>query len=161
MRPHTDTADFSFDLYDGLTYTLKLRRDVRFSDGTPFTSADVVFTAGVLYDTRVNSPLATVMRVDGMPLAFAAPDEFTVTVTLPSPFAPGLRLLDNLPILPRHRLQASLELPESLRNVLVLRLLRGLPHAEIGRMLGLTANACEVRLCRAIKQLRVLVRETA
>ena len=60
-----------------------------------------------------------------------------------------------------HIRRATERLPESLRNVLVLRLLRGLPHAEIGRMLGLTANACEVRLCRAIKQLRVLVRETA
>jgi RNA polymerase sigma-70 factor (ECF subfamily) len=57
--------------------------------------------------------------------------------------------------------RATERLPESLRNVLVLRLLRGLPHAEIGRLLGLTTNACEVRLCRAIKQLRVLVGEAA
>jgi len=48
-------------------------------------------------------------------------------------------------------------LPESLRNVVELRLLRGLPHSEIGLRLGLTRNACEVRLCRALKQLRVLV----
>jgi len=60
-----------------------------------------------------------------------------------------------------HVRRATERLPESLRNVLELRLLRGLPHAEIGRMLGLTANACEVRLCRAIKQLRVLVAECA
>ena len=94
---------------DGLTYTLKLRRDVRFSDGAPFTSADVMFTASALYDTQVSSPVASVMRVDGRPIAFAAPDEFTVTMTLPAPFAPGLRLLDNMPILPRHKLQAALE----------------------------------------------------
>ena len=68
----------------------------------------------------------------------------------------GDRLVDS----DRVRL-ATERLPESLRNVLVLRLLRGLPHAEIGRLLGLTANACEVRLCRAIKQLRVLVGEAA
>ena len=30
---------------DGLTYTLKLRPGVTFSDGVPFTSADVVFSA--------------------------------------------------------------------------------------------------------------------
>lgn len=58
------------------------------------------------------------------------------------------------------RIRAALErLPESLRNVVELRLLRGLPHAEIGRQLGLTTNACEVRLCRAIKQLRVMIGE--
>ena len=58
------------------------------------------------------------------------------------------------------RVQLAVQrLPESLRNVVELRLLRGLPHAEIGLRLGLTRNACEVRLCRAIKQLRVLIGE--
>jgi RNA polymerase sigma-70 factor, ECF subfamily len=55
--------------------------------------------------------------------------------------------------------RAVQRLPESLRNVVELRLLRGLPHSEIGRRLGLTPNACEVRLCRAIKQLRGLMGE--
>ncbi len=32
----------------------------------------------------------------------------TVVVTFPAPFGPGLRLLDNLPILPAHKLQAAL-----------------------------------------------------
>ena len=52
-------------------------------------------------------------------------------------------------------------LPASLRNVVELRLLGGLPHGEIARRLGVTPNACEVRLCRAIKQLRALVGEAA
>ena len=93
---------------DGLTYTLSLRHDVRFSDGAPFTAADVLFTARVLFDTRVDSPLASTLRVDGKPLTFAAPDDFTVTVSLPSAFAPGLRLLDNMPILPQHKLEEAL-----------------------------------------------------
>ena len=93
---------------DGLTWTLALRRGVRFSDGAPFTSADVLFSARVLYDPAVNSPLASAMRIGGQPIAFAAPDAFTVTMTLPAPFAPGLRLLDNLPVLPKHRLEAPL-----------------------------------------------------
>lgn len=94
---------------DGLTYTLSLRPDVRFSDGAPFTSADVLFSARALYDPAVNSVLATSMRIAGQPLVFGAPDKATVTVTLPAPFAPGLRLLDSLPILPRHKLEAALD----------------------------------------------------
>ncbi len=93
---------------DGLSYTFTLRRDVRFSDGAPFTSADVLFTAKVLYDPVVNSPIASAMLVGGKPLAFAAADDFTVTMTLPGPYAPGLRLLDAMPILPRHKLEAAL-----------------------------------------------------
>ena len=58
------------------------------------------------------------------------------------------------------RVQLAVQrLPESLRNVVELRLLGGLPHSEIGRRLGLTRNACEVRLCRALKQLRVMIGE--
>jgi peptide/nickel transport system substrate-binding protein len=94
---------------DGLVHTLALRRGIRFSDGAPFTSADVLFSAQVLYDPDVASVLAQTMRIGGKPLAFAAPDDYTVTVTLPAPFAPGLRLLDSLPILPKHRLEAALD----------------------------------------------------
>ena len=94
---------------DGRGFTLALRRGVRFSDGAPFTAADVLFSAQVLYDPRVNSPLASATRVAGKPIALTAVDDFTVRMTLPAPFAPGLRLLDNLPILPRHRLQAAFD----------------------------------------------------
>ena len=94
---------------DGLRYTLPLRRDVRFSDGAAFTAADVLFTARVLYDAKVNSAVAGAMQVNGQPLVFEALDDFTVTVSLPSAFAPGLRLLDNMPILPRHKLQAAFD----------------------------------------------------
>lgn len=93
---------------DGLTYTLRLREGIRFSDGAPFTSADVLFTARVLYDSRVKSALATALTVSHRPLTFEAPDDRTVIVRLPEPFTPGLRLLDSMPILPRHKLEAAL-----------------------------------------------------
>ena len=42
--------------------------------------------------------------VDGRPLEFVqAPDPSTVVVHFPAPSRPGLRLLDNLPILPSTR----------------------------------------------------------
>ncbi|HVZ20011.1 MAG TPA: ABC transporter substrate-binding protein, partial [Vicinamibacterales bacterium] len=94
---------------DGRVFTLKLRPGVTFSDGVPFTSADVLFSFRVLYDPAVNSVLAAGIAVQGKPLAVSAPDPSTVVITLPAPFAPGLRLLDGLPMLPRHQLQAALD----------------------------------------------------
>ena len=44
---------------DGRSYTLTLRDGVTFSDGQPFTSADVVFTFQALYDPAVDSPVAS------------------------------------------------------------------------------------------------------
>jgi peptide/nickel transport system substrate-binding protein len=93
---------------DHVTYTLKLRQGVTFSDGVPLTSADVLFTFRALYDPKVESVLAGDAAVNGKPLQVEAPDSSTILVRLPAPFAPGLRLLDNLPILPRHTLESAL-----------------------------------------------------
>lgn len=48
-------------------------------------------------------------------------------------------------------------LPETLRHVLVLRVMLDLPHAEIAALLGISVGTSEVRLHRAIKQLRASV----
>jgi peptide/nickel transport system substrate-binding protein len=93
---------------DGLTFTLKLRSGVTFSDGTPFTSADVVFSFRALYDPRVASAVASGMMVNDQPLIVSAIDDHTVVVTFPAPYGPGLSILDSLPILPRHKLEAAL-----------------------------------------------------
>ncbi len=93
---------------DGLTYTLKLRGGVTFSDGAPFTSADVVFAFKAIYDEKMPPVLGESMRVGGKVLAVSAPDPSTVVVRFPSAFGPGIRLLDNLVILPRHKLEAAL-----------------------------------------------------
>jgi peptide/nickel transport system substrate-binding protein len=93
---------------DGLTYTLKLRPGVTFSDGAPFSSADVLFAFKAIYDEKMPPILGESIRVGGKPLAVSAPDASTVVVRFPSPFGPGIRLLDNLAILPRHKLEGAL-----------------------------------------------------
>jgi len=94
---------------DGLRYTLKLRPDVSFSDGHPFTAEDVVFSFAAVYDEKTASPISETLRVGGKPLRADAPDPHTVVVTFPSPFGPGLRVLDNLWILPKHLLGPALK----------------------------------------------------
>jgi peptide/nickel transport system substrate-binding protein len=93
---------------DGRRYTLKLRPDVFFSDGQPFTSADVVFTFEAIYDERTGSNLADSLTVNGKKLEVRAIDPLTVEIAFPEPFAAGVSLFVNLPILPRHKLGAAL-----------------------------------------------------
>lgn len=94
---------------DGLRYTIKLRPNVTFSDGHPFTADDVVFSFDAVYDEKTGSALADSLQMGGRKLQVVAADPSTVVVTFPAPFAPGLRILDNLPIVPRHKLEAALK----------------------------------------------------
>ncbi|MEU6265189.1 ABC transporter substrate-binding protein [Saccharopolyspora shandongensis] len=84
---------------DRRTYTIPLRKNVKFSDGTPFSSADVAFNLEVLakYNTYLTAVLPKIEAVE-------TPDDSTVVIKLKEPFAPLLDALDKevFPILPKH-----------------------------------------------------------
>lgn len=94
---------------DGRTLTVTLRDGITFSDGVPFTSADVVFSFRAMYDPAVKSVLASGVQIQGKPLQVSAPDPRTVTIALPAPFADAPALLDSVWIYPQHQLQAALD----------------------------------------------------
>ena len=94
---------------DGLTWTFKLREGVLFSDGAPFTSADVVFSFQALFDPKLKSQIGSSLKIGGKPLLVRALDSHTVVVILPAPYGPGISLLDAVPILPSHKLKAALD----------------------------------------------------
>jgi len=93
---------------DGRTYTLHLRPGVTWSDGTPFTSADVTFTLQAVFDPKSESVVANQLTLAGKPIVATAPDAETVVLTYPVTSGPGLRLLDALVILPKHKLEGAL-----------------------------------------------------
>jgi peptide/nickel transport system substrate-binding protein len=68
---------------DGLTWTFKLRKDVKFHDGTPFTSKAVKFFFETVLDKEIASPSAT-------DYVFAkhveTPDDHTVVIKLEKPY---------------------------------------------------------------------------
>ncbi|MGE0885449.1 MAG: ABC transporter substrate-binding protein [Blastocatellales bacterium] len=90
---------------DGKALTCELRREVRFSDGAPFTADDVVFTFQVLNDPAVASPSA--FDFDGQPLEVEKLDSHKVRFLFPAPQAAAERLLDGVPILPKHVLEPA------------------------------------------------------
>ncbi|HEY0238739.1 MAG TPA: ABC transporter substrate-binding protein, partial [Friedmanniella sp.] len=75
----------SYDISDDqLTYTFHLRDGLLFSDGTPVTADDVVFSLN--RHLQVEGPLPLSAPVTGI----EATDESTVTLTLSSPYTPFL-----------------------------------------------------------------------
>ncbi len=90
---------------DGRTYTLRLRRGLRFSDGKPFDADDVIFTFQVYLDEKIHSPQRDLLIVGGKPISVRKIDAYTVQFQLAQPYAAAERLFDGLPILPRHLLE--------------------------------------------------------
>lgn len=89
---------------DGLTWTLTIRDDVMFSDGTPLTSADVLYTLTLYRDTDAFPLLPTYLEPF---TTIEAPDATTVTMTSVSPVAAFEYRLASMYILPRHIWEAQ------------------------------------------------------
>ena len=94
---------------DGLTHTVHLRKDAAWSDGMPLTADDVLFTLQAIYDPMVKSVVASNVMPGGKPISAKAVDAQTVVLTYAAPSGIGIGLLDMFPILPRHKLAASLK----------------------------------------------------
>ena len=82
---------------DGLVYTVKLKENLKWSDGEPLTAEDVVYS----YNAE-NEEMQT-FYVNGVPITFENPDDLTVVITLPEVSANALELLtsENF-VLPKH-----------------------------------------------------------
>src|SRR2546425_8801727 len=78
-------------------WVFKLRKNVRFHDGTPLTASDVVFTYTTILDPTLRAPLRSLY----IPISkIEAVDDATVRVTLSAPYAPLLKYAD-MGIVPR------------------------------------------------------------
>ena len=91
---------------DDLHWTVHLRPGLRFSDGTPLTAADVVFSFQVYTDATLDAPQRDLLLVNGRPIQARARGDLDVELTLPGRYAVEDRLFDSLWILPRHKLEA-------------------------------------------------------
>jgi peptide/nickel transport system substrate-binding protein len=89
---------------DRRTLTFHLRKGVRFHDGQPLTSDDVVYT----YERLIDPKSKAIGRVDGFLTVegVTAPDPATVVVRYREPYAPALRTWE-VPILPAHRYRGA------------------------------------------------------
>jgi peptide/nickel transport system substrate-binding protein len=110
MNPIPDLAESWEISEDGTVYTIKLRNDVKFHDGTPMTADDVLYTAQLTLDETVNSPYRDKFIIDGEPVKWEKVDDYTVKATLPKPFGPFLAKLSRadeifFTILPKHILE--------------------------------------------------------
>lgn len=93
MQVVPDLAE-SWTSPDQTTMVFKLRRGVKFHDGSEMTSEDVKFTIDRVRDEATKSPnrskFTAIDKVE-------APDKYTVRITTKEPFVPLLTYLSNMP----------------------------------------------------------------
>jgi peptide/nickel transport system substrate-binding protein len=107
--PTTENGGISTD---GKTITLKLRDDIKWSDGTPITSDDFVFTYKMWVDPK--NTVASTYPYDKLE-SVEAPDKQTVVMKFTDPFAPWEATLWK-GLLPAHILQPVYDKDGSLNN---------------------------------------------
>jgi len=90
--------------------TFTLRNGLKWSDGQPLTVDDIVFTYNDIYlNEKIPTDIRDVLRLgDGNQFpSVRKVDERRVEFTIPEPFAPFLRTVGGIPMLPAHVLKDS------------------------------------------------------
>ncbi len=82
---------------DSKIYDINLRKDVKWSDGEPLNSDDVMYTFETIADPEAGSPLAATFQS----IMIEQTGDYSVRFTLKEPFAPFLSSL-TVGILPQH-----------------------------------------------------------
>ncbi|MDT8718002.1 ABC transporter substrate-binding protein [Clostridium sp. 19966] len=101
---------------DYLSYTAKLRKNVKWSDGQPFTADDVVFTYEQMLKESNAGWAYSQLIFDGKPVKVEKLDDYTVKFTLPSPSIPAIELLGNIFIMPKHVYDGESNIENSTKN---------------------------------------------
>ena len=93
---------------DGRTLSLTLRENLKFSDGHALTSDDVIFTLNGIYDSRTNaSGFRDAMLVNGKQIETKRLDDRQFQFIFPEKTAAFENYLENMAVLPRHKLQTD------------------------------------------------------
>jgi peptide/nickel transport system substrate-binding protein len=94
--PTTDLADSYSVSTNGLVYSVALQSNLRWSNGSPITVADIAATDAFALSAQANDPtLATALKGIKVATSFS-----TVTFTLPAPRSSFAATLTQMPILP-------------------------------------------------------------
>jgi len=93
---------------DRRSITFHLRKGLRFSDGTPFTSEDVAFTMRQLLDPATHSPTGDAFRSGQGNTEIKTPSTDVVTITFPAPIAGLERQFDQAAIMSAHSSQKEM-----------------------------------------------------
>ncbi|MGH9606099.1 MAG: ABC transporter substrate-binding protein [Terracidiphilus sp.] len=84
---------------NGKSIRFTLRPNLYFSDGTPFTAADVAYTVRKLMDPSLHSPVGDAFRAGGAKAVTEVTGKYRISITFPAPIVGLDKLFDELAIM--------------------------------------------------------------
>jgi len=108
---------------DKLRIVFTLKEGLRWSDGAPLTTDDVVFTYNdIFFNPEIPTDYRDILRIGekGLFPSVRKIDDRRVEFTTPEPFAPFMRYAGGIAILPKHALYDSIKTKDSAGNPLFL-----------------------------------------
>ncbi|MBS4178522.1 ABC transporter substrate-binding protein [Lederbergia citrea] len=101
---------------DQLSWTLKLKDNLKWHDGEKITADDIIFTIDSILDEKQNSSMRGSLIFNGKPVKVEKVDELTVTFTLPQVSASFEGALNDFFPIPKHVFEKEADLEKSEKN---------------------------------------------
>lgn len=102
---------------DGLTYTLKLKDNLKWHDGEKITADDVIFTFNANLNTDNGAGFTNIVFVGDKEVKAEKVDDLTVKFTLPEVSASYYELLGNLILIPEHAFGGDVHIKSAKANL--------------------------------------------
>jgi peptide/nickel transport system substrate-binding protein len=96
---------------DGKEWIFYLRKGIKWSDGTPITADDVIFTLNTIYHPKISTPSKDILQINQQNLKGIKINDYTIKIILPQVYSPFLRQMEKniFPVLPKHKWEKSVD----------------------------------------------------
>lgn len=101
---------------DFLTYTMKLREDVKWHDGQAFTADDVIFTFDSILDESQVAKFRGSLTFGDTPITVTKIDDYTVEFKLPEISVPFFNTIAGIKPIPKHIFEGEADIAKSSKN---------------------------------------------
>lgn len=102
---------------DGLTYTLKLKDNLKWHDGEAITADDVIFTADCNVNTDNGAGYTNTVFIGEEQVKYEKVDDLTVNFTIPQPSASYMAVLGHLQLIPAHAFDGNTDIASAEANL--------------------------------------------
>lgn len=101
---------------DNLTYTLKLKENLKWHDGEAITADDLIYTYDVVLDEKQQTKGHSDLMNNDKPIAYKKVDDLTVEFKLEKPDATFIQGLAGIVPVPKHIFEGEADLAKSEKN---------------------------------------------